>query len=47
MGFLHPRSGSIKFMGQEIVGMEPYKIAKMGIGYAPEESGISCRLDHV
>jgi len=40
MGFLHPQSGSVRFMGQDIVGIAPYKIALMGIGYAPEDSGI-------
>lgn len=44
MGFLHPASGGIRFVGQEIVGMAPYKIALMGIGYAPEESGIFADL---
>jgi branched-chain amino acid transport system ATP-binding protein len=44
MGFLHPKSGGITFMGQEIVGVEPYKIANMGIGFAPEESGILADL---
>ena len=44
MGFLHPKSGSIRFMGQEIAGVPPYKIALMGIGYAPEESGIFADL---
>jgi branched-chain amino acid transport system ATP-binding protein len=44
MGFLRPKSGGIRFMGQEIVGMSPYKIALMGIGYAPEESGIFADL---
>ena len=31
-------------MGQEIAGIAPYKIALMGIGYAPEESGIFADL---
>jgi branched-chain amino acid transport system ATP-binding protein len=44
MGFLQPKSGCIRFMGQEIVGVSPYKIALMGIGYAPEESGIFADL---
>ncbi len=44
MGFLKPKSGGIRFMGQEIVGVSPYKIALMGIGYAPEESGIFADL---
>jgi len=44
MGFLRPQSGSIQFQGQEIVGTAPYQIARMGIGYAPEESGIFASL---
>ena len=31
-------------MGQEIKGLAPHKIALMGIGYAPEESGIFADL---
>lgn len=40
MGFLQTKSGDITFMDKEIIGMPPYKIALMGLGYAPEESGI-------
>lgn len=40
MGFLHPDSGSIRFMGKEIIGMASYKIALLGVGFAPEESEI-------
>jgi len=40
MGFFHPQSGQIRFMERDIVGIEPYRIAQMGIGYAPEDSGI-------
>src|SRR4030067_1557830 len=40
MGFLAPESGKILFKGESIHGLEPYRIAQMGIGYAPEESGI-------
>jgi branched-chain amino acid transport system ATP-binding protein len=40
MGFIHPQSGKVRFMEQDIVGIAPYKIAQMGIGYAPEDSGI-------
>jgi len=40
MGFLPVQSGQVRFMDQVITGMAPYKIAQMGIGYAPEESGI-------
>jgi branched-chain amino acid transport system ATP-binding protein len=44
MGFLRTQTGSIRFLGQEIVGMAPYQIARLGIGYAPEESGIFASL---
>jgi branched-chain amino acid transport system ATP-binding protein len=44
MGFLRPTSGGIRFMGREIVGVAPHEIALMGIGYAPEESGIFADL---
>lgn len=40
MGFLAPESGEILFKGKSINGLEPYRIAQLGIGYAPEESGI-------
>jgi branched-chain amino acid transport system ATP-binding protein len=40
MGFLKPESGSVKFMDREITGLPTYQIANMGIGFAPEESGI-------
>ena len=40
MGFLRPESGSINFMGREIVGLPAHEIALMGIGFAPEESEI-------
>jgi len=44
MGFLKPESGSVKFMGKEIMGLAPYEIALMGMGYAPEESEIFAEL---
>jgi branched-chain amino acid transport system ATP-binding protein len=44
MGFLKPESGSIRFMGKEIMGLAPYEIALMGMGYAPEESEIFADL---
>ncbi len=44
MGFLTIRSGHIRFMDREITGMAPHQIARMGIGYAPEESGIFADL---
>jgi branched-chain amino acid transport system ATP-binding protein len=44
MRFLKPESGSIRFMGKEIMGLAPYEIALMGMGYAPEESEIFADL---
>lgn len=37
IGVVKPRSGSILFNGQEIAGMSPVDIARLGIGYVPEE----------
>jgi branched-chain amino acid transport system ATP-binding protein len=37
MGISPPRAeGSIRFAGEEIVGVASYKIARMGIGYVPQ-----------
>jgi branched-chain amino acid transport system ATP-binding protein len=36
MGLTPARAGAIKFMGEEIRGLPPYKIAKRGIGLVPE-----------
>ena len=39
-GLLPVRSGQIRFRGQNITKLPPYRRAKFGIGYAPENSGI-------
>ena len=36
MGLLPVRRGSIRFQGEEITGLPPYKIASCGIGYTPQ-----------
>jgi branched-chain amino acid transport system ATP-binding protein len=36
IGLTPPKTGSIKFRDQEIVGKPPYRIAKMGIGFVPD-----------
>jgi len=36
MGLTPPRSGSIAFKGQEIRGKQPFRIARLGIGFVPE-----------
>jgi branched-chain amino acid transport system ATP-binding protein len=36
MGLVPPRKGSIVFNGNELVGLQPYKIARLGIGLIPQ-----------
>ena len=36
MGLTPPRKGSIVYNGREIVGLPPYKIARLGIGLIPQ-----------
>jgi branched-chain amino acid transport system ATP-binding protein len=36
MGLTPPRKGSIVFKDQELVGLPPYKIARLGIGLIPQ-----------
>jgi len=45
MGILEQRSGSIRFHGQELVGLPSNRIAKLGLAYCPEERGIFASLD--
>ena len=40
MGYLRPRAGSIRFKGAPIQGALTHEIARRGIGFAPEDSGI-------
>jgi branched-chain amino acid transport system ATP-binding protein len=40
IGLLPLRSGKITFQGREIGSLPPYKRARLGIGYAPEDSGV-------
>ncbi|MBX5454550.1 MAG: ABC transporter ATP-binding protein, partial [Acidobacteriia bacterium] len=40
IGLLRPRSGRIAFQGQDIAGWEPRRIARLGMGYVPEERRI-------
>jgi len=36
IGFTPPRRGVIRFKGRDIAGLQPYKIARMGIGLVPQ-----------
>ncbi len=36
VGFLRPRSGSLRFLGRDMTGVSPERRARLGLGYAPE-----------
>jgi len=40
IGLTPPHSGSIKWESKEIIGKAPYEIARLGIGFVPEERRI-------
>lgn len=40
MGLTPPKTGCIIFEGRDIVGKPPYSIAKLGVGYVPEDRRI-------
>ncbi|HXX32997.1 MAG TPA: ABC transporter ATP-binding protein [Thermodesulfobacteriota bacterium] len=40
MGLVKPRSGVIQFKGRNIAGHPPHQVARIGIGYVPEERAI-------
>jgi branched-chain amino acid transport system ATP-binding protein len=40
MGLVKPKSGTVLFQGTDITNFPPYKTAKAGIGYVPEERRI-------
>jgi branched-chain amino acid transport system ATP-binding protein len=40
MGLVRPSEGSIRFHGQELIGKQPYEVARLGVGYVPEDRRI-------
>jgi len=44
MGLIGSRTGSIKVKGTETVGLATHRIARLGLGYCPEERGIFSSL---
>ena len=44
LGLTGKRTGSIKINNTEAIGLAPHKIARLGIGYCPEERGIFSSL---
>lgn len=45
MGMVDKREGSIAFEGTEMIKMRSDKIARLGVGYVPEERGIFASLN--
>jgi len=45
MGLIERRTGSIKVAGQDVIKAPPERIARLGVGYVPEERGIYATLD--
>jgi len=44
MGLVPPAGGSVSFEGQRVDGHEPFEIARMGIGYVPEDRRVFSEL---
>ena len=44
MGLVGERTGSVLIEGVETVGLAPHRIARIGVGYCPEERGIFSAL---
>lgn len=40
MGFRKPVAGTINFGGKSLLGLRPYQIARLGVGFSPEESEV-------
>jgi branched-chain amino acid transport system ATP-binding protein len=40
MGYLHPRTGHIRYDGKDISALPPYAVARLGFGFVPQERGI-------
>jgi branched-chain amino acid transport system ATP-binding protein len=44
MGLMGRCMGTIQIQGKDVLGIPPHKIARMGVGYCPEERGIFASL---
>ncbi|MDE1948395.1 MAG: ABC transporter ATP-binding protein [Burkholderiales bacterium] len=44
MGLVDTRRGSIRVRGAETIGLAPHQVARLGVGYCPEERGIFSAL---
>jgi len=44
LGLVGKRTGSVLIGGREAVGLPPHRVARLGVGYCPEERGIYSSL---
>ncbi len=44
MGLVRPTAGGIRFRGRDIGGLPPFRIARQGLGYVPEERRVFAEL---
>ena len=44
MGYLHPRRGTIRLQGRDIARLPPNAVARLGVGFVPQERGIFASL---
>jgi len=44
MGLVQPQSGRVVFDGRDIAGLQAYEIARLGLGYVPEDRRIFTEL---
>ena len=44
VGLTGARTGSVRIKGQEVIRLSPHKVARLGVGYCPEERGIFASL---
>lgn len=44
MGLAKPQKGSISLDGTDITGLTPHEVARMGIGYVPQERGLFSKM---
>ncbi|HET9390666.1 MAG TPA: ABC transporter ATP-binding protein [Steroidobacteraceae bacterium] len=44
LGLVGRRSGSVLIRGREAIGLAPHEIARLGVGYCPEERGVYSSL---
>jgi branched-chain amino acid transport system ATP-binding protein len=40
MGYLKPRHGRIRYGGRDIAALPPHAVARLGVGFVPQERGI-------